>query len=201
MVCGMGIVALTYIRVRMSLGRVLLGIAVFGSVETALNWSVFQTENALSTRIDAKWNARGDDRVDYWAAGVEAIRKTPLGEGWSSRAHSDWLNVLLSYGWPTGVMYIAAVGSLFFFAWKSLRRAGTSETESRILPLVALAAISVYAVNSVFDMPSANSGYYETVWALILTPAAVLAVTGGAKRTTASLGFRPPSTGQQWRRV
>jgi O-antigen ligase len=186
MVCGLAVVVLGYFRNRLSPSRILLAIIFFLLIGTALYWAVFQTENALSARIEQKTNAKEIDRMVFWKEGIAEISKTPFGEGWSYRTgHSDWLLFLLSYGWLTGLAYFAAASSLFLSMWRALgRRRDAADHQSRKLLLVGLATLTVYSVNSILDMLSSNSGYYETVWALILTPATVVAVADTAKRTT-----------------
>lgn len=204
MVGGMGVVALSYFGSRLSLGRILLGAVFFAVVGSALYWAVFKTENALSQRIEEKaiqLDRTGIDRMAFWENGIAEICKTPFGEGWSSRTgHSDYLLFLLSYGWPTGLLYIAAVGSLVLSIWHSLRwHRATPDPQLRTLLMVGLAVLSVYVVNSILDMLSANIGYYETVWALILTPATVVAVTDAAKPTVNCGDFGASSLNRQCR--
>lgn len=202
MVCGMGVVVLGYFGARLSTGRILLGVILFSIVGSALYWATFQTENMLSRRTELKrmeMDRTGIDRQVYWEEGMAEISKTPFGEGWTTRTgHSDWLLFLLSYGWTTGLLYIAAVGSLFLSMWRTLRRPrAAADRHPSTLHLVGLAALSVYIVNAILDMLSANIGYYELVWALILTPAAVMAVTDVVKRTTKSKVPRPLSSNQK----
>lgn len=181
MVCGMGVVALGYFRNRLSPGRNLLGVILFSFVGTVLYWAVFQTENALSIRIEQKAQAGEIDRMVVWKEGIAEIIKTPFGEGWDYKTHSDWLVFMLSYGWLTGLAYFTASGSLFLSMWRGLRRhSNPADHESRNLLLVGLAALTVYSINSILDMLSANIVYYNIVWALILTPATVVAITDAA---------------------
>jgi len=195
LVGGIGITALGYFGIRLSPRRILLGVIIFAIVGSALFWVTFGSENALSNRINSKFSAGEIDRMVFWEDGFREIWKTPFGVGWSYRAgHSDWQLFLLSYGWPTGLLYIAAAGSLFLSIWRALRRHRTAVyRESITLLLVGLAVLSVYFINSVLDMLSANIGYYETVWALILTSATVVVVTDGAERATRSNGSSPLS--------
>lgn len=182
MVCGMGVVAWGYFGARLSPGRILMGVILFSIMGLALYWATFQIDSMLSNRILLKTvelETTGIDRQVYWEEGIAEISKTPFGEGWSYRTgHSDWLLFLLSYGWSTGLLYIAAAASLFLSMWRALNRSrGTADRDLGTLLLVGLAALSVYSVNSILDMPAADIGYYEIIWALILTPAAVMAVT------------------------
>lgn len=184
MVCGMAVLAFCYVGVRRSSGRVLLGVLLLAVVGSALYWVVIRSENALAYRVAEKalqFETGGIDRRVFWEEGIAAIGKAPLGEGWSTRTgHSDWLLFLLAYGWPTGLLYVAAAGSLFMSLWRALRRSmAAADRQLNVLLPVGLAALSVYSANAILDMLSANIGYYETVWALILTPAAVMAVTTG----------------------
>jgi hypothetical protein len=185
MICGMGVVALAYLGVRLSLGRILFGVVLFSVVGSGLYWAVFNTENFLSKRIEEKemqFNKIGIDRMELWEEGIAEIRDNPFGKGWStSVGHSDWLLFTLSYGWASGLFYITAAGSLFLSMWRSLRKYRTADGRpSATLLMVGLAALTVYIINSVLDMLSANVGYYETVWTLILTSATVVAVTEAA---------------------
>jgi hypothetical protein len=197
MVCGMSIVALGLLGVHLSLGRVLLVVILLSIVGSTLYWSVFHTENALRVRMQykiAEIERTGIDRQPFWEDGIAEISKKPFGEGWSERTgHSDWLLFMLSYGWATGLLYVAAAGSLFWSMWRRLGwQTEVADRQSIALLLVGLAALSVYLVNSMLDMLSANIGYYETVWALILTPAAVMAIADAAAHSVerASSGLR-----------
>jgi hypothetical protein len=188
MVCGLGVLALGYYSIKLSLHRILLGTTLFLIVGGSLYWAVFHTENWLSHRIDIKRGdieSHGIDRMVYWQEGIVEICKTPFGEGWSSRTgHSDWLLFLLSYGWPTGLLYIAATGVLFVSMWRQLRfHSITTDRPSNSLLLVGMGTLTVYVANSVFDMLSANITYYETVWALILTSATVVALADAAENS------------------
>ena len=202
MVCGMVVVALVYFRDRLFQGRIVLGVILFSIVGSALYWSVFQTENMLSERIKfktAQIETSGIDRQEFWVDGISEICNEPFGEGWTTRTgHSDWLLFSLSYGWPTGLLYIAASGSLLLSSWRALRRRrDAADRQSRMLLMVGLAALTVYLINAILDMLSANIGYYQIVWALILTPAAVMAVSDASKRTTKSSVSSPLSLNQQ----
>jgi hypothetical protein len=182
MVCGMAVLALWYVGVRRSPGGILLGVLLLAAVGSALYWVVIRSENALAYRVVEKalqFETGGIDRQVFWQEGIAEIAKTPFGQGWSTETgHSDWLVFLLSYGWLTGLLYLAAAGTLFVSMWRAMRRfRGAVDRQLIILLPAGLAALSVYSANSIPDMLSANIGYYETVWALILTPAAVMAVT------------------------
>jgi hypothetical protein len=182
MVCGFGVIFFIYFRGRMSPSRIMLGVVAFLVVGLALYWGVFHTGSILAARIDVKndeISATGIDRMPFWIAGITKISETPLGTGWSSvSGHSDWLLFGVAYGLPTGLLYLIAAVSIFLSLLRSRRTA--ADIQSLTLCLVGLAALSVYTVNSCLDMLSANVGYYQIVWALILTPSAVLAVTGVA---------------------
>jgi hypothetical protein len=199
MACGMGVVVLGYFGLRLSFGRILLGAILFSIVGLTLYWAVFQTENALSKRIVEKtkqFDKIGIDRMAYWEAGIAEICEKPFGGGWTSRAtgHSDWLNFILFYGWATGLLYIAAAGWLFLSMLRSLLLHKTAlDRQTSTLLLVGLAALSVYAVNSILDMLSADIGYYETVWALILTSATVVAVADAKTQANKTTNFGLPS--------
>jgi hypothetical protein len=202
MVCGMGVVALGYFGVRLTLWRILLGIVLFSTVGWAMYWAVFNTENALSKRIVEKtkqFDKIGIDRMDRWKEGIAVISETPFGEGWTSETgHSDWLLFLLSYGWAPGFLYMAGAFALLLSMWRALRRHRTSEERvSSTMLLVGLAGLTVYVINSVLDMLSSNLGYYDIVWALILASATVAAVTEVAVRAekTASFALPSPSLG------
>jgi hypothetical protein len=203
MAFAMGIVVLGYFGVRLSFGRILLGTILFSIVGSALYWAVFSTENALSKRIVEKtrqFDKIGIDRMNFWQEGLAAIYQEPFGEGWTTRTgHSDWLLYLLSYGWASGLFYIAAAGWLFLSMWGSLRRnKAVANRQSSTLLLVGLAVLSVYGINSILDMLSADIGYYITVWALILTSAAVAAVSDATvwAKKTGNFGFPAPAVGK-----
>ena len=172
-------------------------------VSAALYVGVFQTENALSYRISQKYQQFeriGIDRQPLWEEGIREISTAPFGEGWTYRTgHSDWLLFTLSYGWPTGLLYAVASAWLFGSMWSALRRSGDNADGTRgTLLLAGLAALSVYFVNSVLDMLSANIGYYETTWALILVPATVAAVCHpNIWPTECLLGSTPPVPSRQ----
>jgi O-antigen ligase len=179
LICGIGIVALGYFGLRKSYKRTLVGALILIVSAAALFWAMFGSENILSKRIQTKLSTHEIDRLIYWEEGIREIGKTPFGEGWSYRTgHSDWLLYFLSYGWATGLMYFTASILLFITLWRKLikNRASRNSLEG-ILPLVGLTTLSVYAVNSVLDMLSANIGYFQTVWALILTASTVEAVS------------------------
>jgi hypothetical protein len=206
MSCGIVVVGLGYFGVRLSLGRILLGIVLFSIVGAALYLAIFKTENSLSKRIEEKAkqiDKTGIDRFEYWEEGIGEICKSPFGEGWTTRTgHSDWLLFLLSFGWASGLLYVAAAGWLFLSILRSLLFNRTSDRETNILLLVGLAALSVYCINSILDMLSASIGYYGIVWTLILTSATVVAVNDAktqAKKTT-NLGLPQPPIGRQYRR-
>jgi hypothetical protein len=182
MVCGIGVMIAGYSLVCLFSGGGGGRLILFTVIGVALYFAVFQTDNALSKRIELKSNevgATGVDRQVYWEEGITEIIKSPFGEGWTWRTgHSDWLLFLLSYGWATGLLYIAAAGALFLSMWRALfRNKGTRDNQSFMVPLAGLAALSVYLVNANLDMLSANIGYYQTVWALILTPATVMLIS------------------------
>jgi hypothetical protein len=87
--------------------------------------------------------------------------------------------------------------------WRSLRRRRIADDRpSSMLFLLGLGVLTVYIVNSIFDMPSAGIGYYQTEWALILTAAAVAAVADATVRVekTANFGLSPSPFRQQYGR-
>lgn len=185
LLCGMVAVWLGYIGVRPSAPRIILGLILLSFVGSGLYWAVFHTENALLLRIGYKTTqiqTEGIDREAYWKEGIAEILKAPFGEGWTDRTgHSDWLLFLLSYGWAAGLAYIAAAGSVFVSLWRALRRqTHVADRDSVAIVTVGLAVLLVYVVNSVLDMLAANIGYFQTVWAMILVPAAVIANSKGA---------------------
>jgi len=198
MACGMGVVVLGYFGFRLSVGRILVGVVLFSIVGTTLYWAIFQTENALSKRIVEKisqFDKIGIDRIERWQEGIDVIYQEPFGVGWTTRAsgHSDWLNFILFYGWASGSFYFLAAVWLFLSMWRSLRRnRAYADRQTNTLLLVGLAVLSVYAVNSVLDMLSAGIGYYQTVWALILTSATVAAVTSAKTWATKTSNFGLP---------
>jgi hypothetical protein len=207
MICGMGVIALGYFGIRLSLGRILFGFILFFTVGSGLYWAVFHTENFLSQRIEEKTkqlDKTGIDRMVFWEEGTTAILNNPFGSGWSTlKGHSDWLLYLISYGWATGLLYIAAAGTLFLSMWRSMRRNRNPDGRTlSMLLMVGLAGLTVYMVNSIFDMPSAGIGYYQTEWALILTAAAVAAVTDSTTRNENRNNFGVPvfPYKQQYRR-
>ncbi|MDR3414062.1 MAG: hypothetical protein P4L87_24395 [Formivibrio sp.] len=182
MVCSFAIIAVGYIRMTQSKTRAAFAVLFFMMVALALYFIVFQTSNALSARIEQKLQANEIDRMKYWQEAIQYALATPIGEGWirqSVLAHNDFLLFFIAYGWPTGLFYAAASGALFLSLRRELQQpSGLQDAQSGTLLLVAQAALSVYVVNSFLDMLSANIGYYQIVWALILTPATVIAVSG-----------------------
>jgi hypothetical protein len=192
MACGMAMAAFGYFGSRPSPRRILLGVTFIAIVGAALFWAMSGSESVLTQRIENKLSAPEIDRAQYWEDGMKEISKTPFGEGWSYRTgHSDWQLYLLSYGWSTGLLYIAATASLFLSLCRSLlRQRGSVDCLSSTLLLVGLATLSVYSVNSILDMLSANIGYYETVWALILTSVTVVNIAEGTEQARMSNGGR-----------
>lgn len=198
MVCGMGVVALGYSSIRLSPGRILFAAILVSAVGSTLYWVAFETEteNPLSARAEEKrkqMETIGIDRQVLWEEGIAEICKTPAGRGWACDVgHSDWLLFWLAYGWPTGLLYIIAAGSLFSSMLGSLRRPRiAADRPSSTLLLVGLATLSVFVINAVLDMLSPYIGYYGIVWALILTPATVVAITDTATRATKNVSVRP----------
>jgi hypothetical protein len=186
MVCGMAVVFWGSITTSRSLRRILFALLIFSLVGGVIYLAAFQIETALSTRVYEKAATGGIDRREFWEAGIKYILDAPFGGGWiltmqENSGHSDFLIFLSSYGWLTGLLYIAATGRLFLSLLRVLIRQRDTIPQSRILLLVGMASITVYTVNSILDMLSANIGYFQTVWALILTSATTVAVTGAAK--------------------
>jgi hypothetical protein len=178
MVCGFGVVVLCYFGNRPRAGMI-LGAFLVVAMGFAIHWVVFRDESVLARRIQLKTTqieTAGIDRQSRWEQGVAEIVKLPFGQGWSTVGHSDWL-LFFTYGWLPGFFYILAAGWLFMWMWLGLlRHMDSTDRQLRTLRLVGLAALSVYSVNAVLDMLSANYGYFQTVWALILTPAAVMII-------------------------
>jgi hypothetical protein len=207
MVCGMGVVFIGYFSGRLSLSRLFFGSMVFTLLGTGLFWAVFQTENSLAKRLETKIqevDTSGIDRMGYWQQGLAEIAITPLGEGWSYRTgHSDWLLYLLSYGWLAGTLYLLAAGWLFIWMALALRRHSIStERSTGTLLLVGLAALTVYAINGIFDMESVNIGYYAITWTLVMTSASVVTVAKAAESSTRTASVSTPmSAGMQFRRL
>jgi hypothetical protein len=186
MACGMAIVFWGSITAIQSHRRILFVILIFSIMGGIIYLSAFVATTTLTTRVYEKVAAGQIDRWDLWEAGIKYILDTPFGCGWilmmkEKSGHSDFLNFLISYGWLTGLVYIAATGWLFLSLLHVLIRQRDKIPQSRILLLVGMASIAVYTVNSIFDMPSGNIGYFQTLWALILTSATTVAVTGVAK--------------------
>lgn len=187
MLIAMLLVSLASISMHRSPHRIMLGIMAVAIVGVTLAYAVTHTDNTLSHRIQTKnveMATDGIDREVFWVTGLSEIRTRPFGEGWSCRTgHMDWLVMTLSYGWATGLFYFFGAQALLFSFWKALHRLkDATDRHSLALILAGGAAMIVYIINSFLDMPAANIGYYQTLWALILTPAAVLAVSEAGKR-------------------
>lgn len=189
MIFGIVVVILGYFRNRLSLGSIVLGLFASSLLGSAFYWIIFHSQSMLSKRLALKMHAGQIDRMVLWKEAIKHTMINPLGEGWLSKTvvgHSDFLLNLLAYGWLTGLFYIAATCSLFFWMWRALQRhRDVLDLQSRVLLLAGLAALSVYCVNAVFDMLSANIEYFQIVWALILTPVVVTAVTEATERAPA----------------
>lgn len=183
MVCGMSVLAIGYQVGRVSLGRILLGGVLFSLIGLTLFGAIFYTDNYLATRIALKVQAGNIDRWELWMEGVSYIVRNPIGGGWPFLSkgrisgHDDFFVYMIAYGWPTGLLYIAAAGRLFLSMAQSLIRKRFESPQVRVLLLVGMAGLTVYVVNSILDMLSGNIGFYQTVWAMILTSATVVAVT------------------------
>jgi hypothetical protein len=154
-----------------------------------------QTENIFMNRTAAKvveFDEVGIDRSDVWMDGLRAIAQAPFGEGFSWRTgHSDWVVFTLGYGWLAGMFLILGVARLLGFLWREVSSVGTNGLQDAQLLLLGLAPLVSYALNAVLDMPSANFGYFQTIWCLILTPTAVAAVLIGSRwRAMAALTRR-----------
>ncbi len=179
MVCGMAVIAFGYLALRPTAGRVISTVLLFSVVGGALFWAVFRTENRLAERIALKVGEGRIDRWPLWVEGITYTLQTPIGTGWTDRttaAHSDWLLYFVNYGWLSGLGYFLGSAWLFWQLARQVLGEARSRPETRTLVLVALASLTVYGVNSILDMLSANLTYYNIVWACILTPSAALAV-------------------------
>jgi hypothetical protein len=124
----------------------------------------------------------GIDRMEFWIDGIQDISENPIGHGWGVKTgHSEWLMYFLAYGWVSGACYFGGTCMLFLSLLRSLLRKTSNDPYMTPLLLVGLGSITVYGINSILDMLSANIGYYQIVWALILTSGTAAAIAEGSK--------------------
>ena len=189
---GMGVVTFGYFKNRISPLRILLGIVLLSAVGLALYWVAFQSDTMIAKRIELKTkeiNTTGIDRIKFWEEGIRLILITPFGSGWDVEkilTHNDFMLYFVAYGWLTGLLYLWGSLLLFLWLWRMLHRQEEVKITAQLLRthlLAGLGVLTVYSLNAFLDMLSANIGYYQTLWALILTPGTVVAVTGASKQS------------------
>ena len=184
MVCGMGVLAVAYLSVRPSLGRVLFGFVVFAAAGYALMWAVFSTDNLLAERIVLKVRTARIDRWQAWVESIDRILVRPIGSGWTTtyegreNCHNDFFIYFLSYGWITGACYAGAVATLFVSLVRQLTSQTARDAARRTLLLTGLSALTVYVANSMLDMLSANTLGFDILWAVVFTAAATVYGSG-----------------------
>jgi hypothetical protein len=184
LICGFAVVVLGYFGNRLSLGTLLWGTILFSFVGVGFYFAVFETDNLLSERIEVKskqYERIGIDRMQFWMEGIETSLNNPFGIGWigwmnSKTGHSDWQIYSIAYGWATGGCYLLMNIALFCTLLRSLLRNTIKDPFAAPLLVASLGGLTVYMVNSILDMLSANIFFYETSWALILTAATVITV-------------------------
>jgi hypothetical protein len=126
-------------RRRLFFGAMLSAMAVFGYIYITRNKDIFRF---IGNRFA---DVSEDSRIVIWKESLHILINTPDGGGISkltthSWAHNLFLDVGLANGWLALIAVLALCGVAFFFAWRSSRVGGFTESSSNIIMLCWLSS-------------------------------------------------------------